>query len=452
MMNTRRHCAVLLLLLSLSSAPSQGPALARAQTIKSPQQAALLKLKVAWGYFVGTSTWLAGKNCSKWARINCSSTGDVRQLNMGGSGIRWVGVGIPSAIQDLTNLEVLRLPNIGFVATLPSFLTKLTKLKHLDISNNSFYGSASSLWSLTKLTYLDASRTLLRGSLPPELGTLTSLVALNVSDSYFSGAIPDEFSSLVKLQHSHFDRCFFTALPAAFPELDPGNLTFTATGNLISEIPITFPSSAATVFSIDLSANIIATLPTEVALMTDLSHLRLVNNKITTGLADVAYGDLASLVGLYLGGNQISDAIPAEFSGLSALQYLHLQSNQISGSVPDELTLLTDLVSLDISRNALEGDLPLGLNDLPALLRLVVFLNGVTGPLPQPTLGASTKFFLDARNNSFTGSPRVKGICPNARPSKLLVTFNCLDEETGCVTKQRDDCEAAEPADRKSVV
>eukprot|EP00475_Leptophrys_vorax_P044275 TRINITY_DN880_c0_g1_i1.p1 TRINITY_DN880_c0_g1~~TRINITY_DN880_c0_g1_i1.p1 ORF type:complete len:448 (-),score=13.77 TRINITY_DN880_c0_g1_i1:268-1611(-) len=432
---------LLVLFASPLAFPPRAP-LASAATIKSSQEAALLNLKKAWGYFVGTSTWGAGKDCSKWARVNCSSKGDVLRLNMTGSGIRWTGAGLPAALQNLTSLEMLRVGSVGFVASLPSYLSTLTKLTYLDISNNTFYGSAAPIWSLTKLTYLDVSSTLLRGQLPTSLGLLTNLAVLNVSDTYLSGSIPDSYSNLVKLQYSHFDRCFFTALPASFPDLLPGNLTFSASGNLISSIPITFPSSASSVYSIDLALNSIATLPTEIALMTDLSVLRLGKNQIATNLGDVAYSDLVSLRGLYLGGNLIADTIPATFSELVALQNLDLAANQITSSLPDELTTLTDLVSLDVSSNQMDGDLPLGLNDLPSLLRLVVSYNGFTGPLPQPTLGANSKFYLDARNNSFTGSPKVKGICPNARPTKLLVTFNCLDLETGCVTKQRTDCGA----------
>ncbi|CAI5514018.1 unnamed protein product [Closterium sp. Naga37s-1] len=418
-----------------------GSSPAFAQTIKPPQESALLSLKTAFGYFTGSSTWGAGKPCANWLRVTCSSAGDVLRLNFTSASMRWKTAGIPIALTNLTNLDTLILANNEIVAPIPWYLSKLPKLKRLDLSNNTFYGGTNQIWTLTKLTFLDVSKTLLRGALPPAISGLVNLVALNVSDSYFSGPIPDAFSSLTKLQFGHLDRCFFTALPAALPELADGALTFTASGNLFSDIPATFPASSATVDTLDLSSNLITSLPTEISLMSDLRQLNLANNQLSIALADVTWSGLPSLEALNLGFNEITGSIPAEVSDLSNLKSLQLQNNTLSDAVPDEIGSLVNLTALDLSNNGLTGDLPDSLNALSFLLRLVLANNQLTGPLPQPYLGASSKFFLDARNNLFTGSPRVKGICPNARPSKLLVSGNCLSDEPGCTTVQ-NTCDA----------
>ncbi|GJP56328.1 hypothetical protein CLOM_g15390 [Closterium sp. NIES-68] len=427
----------LLLLLSVVLAISLSySSLASAQTIKVPQESALLSLKTAFGYFTGSSTWRAGRSCAQWLRVSCNSAGDVLRLNFSSASMRWKTAGIPMALTNLTNLDTLILANNEIVAPIPWYLSKLPKLKYLDISNNTFYGGTNQIWALTKLTFLDLSKTLLRGALPPAIGGLVNLVALNVSDSYFSGSIPDALSSLTNLQASRLDRCFFTALPAALPELASGTLTFSASGNLISDIPVTFPASSATVDTLDLSSNRIASLPTEISLMSELRQLNLGNNQLSITLSDVTWGEFLSLEGLYLGWNEITGSIPVEMGDLSNLKALQLQNNSLSDAVPDEIGLLANLTSLDLSSNGFTGDLPASLNDLSFLLRLVLANNEFTGPLPQPVLGANSKFFLDARNNSFSGSPRVKGICPNARPAKLLVAGNCLDDEVGCHTDQ----------------
>ncbi|CAI5490500.1 unnamed protein product [Closterium sp. Naga37s-1] len=395
------HRFTLLLLLSAFLVIGlSGSSPARAQTIKPPQESALLSLKTAFGYFTGSSTWGAGKPCANWLRVTCTSAGDVLRLNFTSASMRWKTAGIPIALTNLTNLDTLILSNNEIVAPIPWYLSKLPKLKRLDLSNNTFYGGTNQIWTLTKLTFLDVSKTLLRGALPPAISGLVNLVALNVSDSYFSGPTPDEFSSLTKLQFGQLDRCFFTALPAALPELASGALTFTASGNL------------------------------------DLRQLNLANNQLSIALADVSWSGLPSLEALNLGFNEITGSIPAEVSGLSNLKTLQLQNNTLSDAVPDEIGSLVNLTALDLSNNGLAGDLPDSLNVLSFLLRLVLANNQLTGPLPQPYLGANGKFFLDARNNLFTGPPRVKGICPNARPAKLLVTGNCLDDEQGCTTVQ----------------
>ncbi|CAI5479847.1 unnamed protein product [Closterium sp. Yama58-4] len=419
-----------------------GSSPARAQTIKPPQEAALLSLKTSFGYFTGSSTWGAGKNCTGWLRVTCNSAGDVLRLNFTSASMRWKTAGIPAALTNLTNLDTLILANNEIVAPIPWYLSKLPKLKRLDLSNNTFYGGTNQIWALTKLTFLDVSKTLLRGALPSAISGLANLVVLNVSDSYFSGPIPDEFSSLTKLQFGQLDRCFFTALPAALPELASGALTFTASGNLFSDIPVTFPASSATVDTLDLSSNRITSLPTEISLMSDLRQLNLANNQLSIALGDVTWSGLPSLEGLYLGFNEITGSIPAEVSDISNLKTLQLQNNSLSDVVPDEIGSLVNLTALDLSNNGFTGNIPTTLNSLSFLLRLVVANNQFDGPLPQPYNGANSKFFLDARNNLFTGSPRVSNVCPNARPTKLLVSGNCLSDDTGCAAVQQNTCDA----------
>ncbi len=46
------------------------------------------------------------------------------------------------------------------------------------------------------------------------------------------------------------------------------------------------------------------------------------------------------LITLNVSANQLSDEIPAEYSGLTNLQNLYLQSNKLSGSLPASLGAL----------------------------------------------------------------------------------------------------------------
>ncbi|GJP56327.1 hypothetical protein CLOM_g15389 [Closterium sp. NIES-68] len=429
------------LFLVLSLVVTSSSLYTNAAVIKPGQQTAMLSLKSAYGYFQGQSTWQAGKDCSKWQRVQCNSAGDVTHIHFANAMIRFTGVGIAPAFSVLSKLVFLSLYNNSLTAEISSVLTTLTTLKRLDLSLNRFYGSgASRIWKLSQLTYLDISHNLLVGPLGAGLGALTSLAYLDVSSNYFRGAIPAAFSNLAKLQYSSFDACFFTALPPEFPALDPGNLTFSAERNLLMSIPITFPASAAGVFSIDLWGNLLTTLPTEIALMTELTVLNLASNQISTPLEEIAWGELAAIEELYLGRNAINGTIPTDLAALTTLKHLHLHTNQLYGSLPDELTLLTDLISLDIGLNPSlgdGGDFPLGFNELQSLMRLVIVGDDFSGPLPQPALGAETGFYLDARNNSFTGTPKVQGVCPNAHPYKLRVAWNCLDNEADCSTNQR---------------
>ncbi|CAI5479846.1 unnamed protein product [Closterium sp. Yama58-4] len=401
----------------------------------------MLNAKSAYGSFKGSNTWKAGADCSTWQRVQCNSAGDVTHIHLANAMIRATGVGIAPSFVLLTKLAFLSLYNNSLTAEVGTVLSTLTSLKVLNLQLNRFYGSGSSrIWKLTKLTYLDTSHNLLVGPLGAGLGALTNLAYLDVSSNYFRGAIPATFSNLVKLTYSDFSGCFFTELPPAFPELDPGNLTFAAESNLIMSIPITFPASAAGVFSIDLWGNLLAELPTEIALLTELKILNLAANRIATPLEDIAWSELAALEQLYLGRNAIPGTVPTDLAALTALKHLHFHTNLLTGSLPDELTLLTDLLSLDIGLNTELGDgqdFPAGFSELQSLTRLVIIGDNFAGPLPQPYLGADPGFYLDARNNSFTGSPLVRDVCPNSRPNRLRVAWNCLDDTTDCSTDQR---------------
>ena len=69
-------------------------------------------------------------------------------------------------------------------------------------------------------------------------------------------------------------------------------------------------------------------------------------------------GDLASLEGLYLDGNQLTGSIPPELGNLSNLTGLYLSNNQLSGEIPPELGNLSNLTALYLSDNQLTGRIP----------------------------------------------------------------------------------------------
>lgn len=76
---------------------------------------------------------------------------------------------------------------------------------------------------------------------------------------------------------------------------------------------------------------------------------------------------------LYLGGNQLSEGIPAQLGNLTNLQVLSLFDNQLSGSIPTSLGDLPQLQFLDLWGNQLSGAIP---NRLRLLTNLWGALSG----------------------------------------------------------------------------
>ena len=70
------------------------------------------------------------------------------------------------------------------------------------------------------------------------------------------------------------------------------------------------------------------------------------------------------VIGLALGGNNLTGWIPPEVGDLDRLRYLHLDDNELNGPLPAELAGATDLTVLRINGNLLAGPLP------PSLLSL----------------------------------------------------------------------------------
>ena len=79
-------------------------------------------------------------------------------------------------------------------------------------------------------------------------------------------------------------------------------------------------------------------------------------------------GNLANLLELSLGSNQLSGNIPSELGNLTNLLKLDLRFNQLSGSIPYELGNLANLQGLWLGFNQLRGPLPQSLTSLHTLV------------------------------------------------------------------------------------
>ncbi|XP_054797575.1 receptor-like protein EIX2 [Prosopis cineraria] len=118
-------------------------------------------------------------DCCNWNGVYCSNkTGHVQVLDLHGS----------------TQLSLRGKINI-------TLLIELHDLKHLDLSDNSFYPSEfpESIGSFTNLRYLDISKSLFVGSIPYQLGMLSNLEYLDLSSNMLFGVIPHQLGNLSML-------------------------------------------------------------------------------------------------------------------------------------------------------------------------------------------------------------------------------------------------------------
>jgi Leucine-rich repeat (LRR) protein len=118
---------------------------------------------------------------------------------------------------------------------------------------------------------------------------------------------------------------------------------------------------------------LVGTIPTEIGLLTSLTHLDLDGNIGITGTIPTQLGLLTQLTHLDLDQNTLTGTIPTELGLLSsALQVLELNNNQLWGTIPTELGLLTKLTLLSIHTNS-----ELETRNLPPQVQQLITTNGL---------------------------------------------------------------------------
>ncbi|CAI5461755.1 unnamed protein product [Closterium sp. Yama58-4] len=134
----------------------------------SPTAQALAESAAAWG--VAPTGWSGGGDCSQVQGVTCDSNGTVVAIDLSNTPLNG---SIPKEIGNLTTLTLL------LWGTTPSFLSLLTQLRRLDLSDSTLHGSIpGSLWVLPELRHLDLSSNHINSTIPASLGGLKSLTAM----------------------------------------------------------------------------------------------------------------------------------------------------------------------------------------------------------------------------------------------------------------------------------
>lgn len=313
----------------------------------------------------------------------------------------WYGV-----ICDTLNENVigLSLDSNGLSGSLPSELSILSSLEHLNLKNNSLNGALPSSWkNLVGLKFLDISKNHLNGSLPSFIGQLSKLQLLNLGNNQLTGYLPDSLGDLRQLRFLDLSNNNLVGdIPFALSDLNQLKRLDLGYNNLTGGVPNAFSSLLNLEYLLLNNNELSGHLPVELSNLNKLIQLNFSYNQIVGDLPS-DYASLLSLRLLKLDNNLLTGSIPAEWGRMNLLTNMNLSGNKLEGEIPLELGGLVSLTSLSLSDNLLSGTLPKSTVTLPALINLYLNDNLLEGSIPVELIQKTTLRRLRLQNNNFSG-------------------------------------------------
>ncbi|GLT31725.1 hypothetical protein SLA2020_064400 [Shorea laevis] len=276
--------------------------------------------------------------------------------------------------------QALLLDSCNLGGEIPIFISNLTQLTFLSLSNNSLSGRIPSwLLKLPNLGYLDLSLNNLHGALPLNIklkSCFFRLTTLPLENNQLQGPIP---SSLENVDAVDLSRNNFTGhIPTQLGCQNIKYLSLSA-NKLSGDIPSSFCDANNQLMLLDLSNNCLrGTVPTNL-------------------------GNCTSLIFLNLGGNNLIGQIPKELEGAKNLNYLDISGNLFDGSFPSVLHKLQRLMVLNLGSNRFEGSIPRYIGDLQDLRILVLEFNSFNGSIPKDITKLEKLQIIGFSNNQLSG-------------------------------------------------
>ncbi|XP_062115649.1 receptor-like protein 6 [Humulus lupulus] len=228
---------------------------------------------------------------------------------------------------------------------------QLVHLQELDLSFNNFTFSPipTAMGFFLELKSLRLSSSFFQGQIPSQLSLLSKLSHLDLS-SNTGGNDPAVVVNLLKLKNPNLG-----SLVQNLTALDTLFLTYVDIGYELG-------NSLANLTSLKTlglgGCGLYGPIPSSLGELTQLSALNLKENDFT-GYIPSFVQNLTHLSFINLNKNQISGPIPYWFGNLTAIQYIYFYSNKLIGSIPPSLFKLNNLEDLDLAHNSLSGTLPL---------------------------------------------------------------------------------------------
>ncbi|KAA8517279.1 hypothetical protein F0562_017572 [Nyssa sinensis] len=416
------------------------------------------------------SSW-QGLNCCSWHGIYCSKSWHVVAVNLRNPAPDSVVI---NANKNLVSMSTSI--SSALKGTISSSLFTLSYLRFLDLSFNNFMSSKipSGLSNLTSLAHLNLSNAMFEDSIVAQLANLTSLRQLDLSCSYEVpdvSAIAYNLTSLkvgINSLHSFIHRGSLYSPNLNWLEglhnlrelrLSGVDLSEASQLNkwaepisllsnlkslhlfncrIVGAIPINHLLNLTHLYSLRMDSNIFTSpIPNQLANLSSLLIFGITHSNLG---GSVPY--LPQLKELYVGSNQdisinlnsmfavpwprlerldiqftrVFGSIPTSFSNTTSLVYFVADGCAIQGLIPSFIMNMTRLEWLQLNANNISGYLPPSISNLKSLKYLAFFQNSLEGSIPDSICEISSLRYLNLESNLLNGNlPDCIGQIPNLR-------------------------------------
>eukprot|EP00261_Vitis_vinifera_P035165 XP_019076408.1 PREDICTED: probable leucine-rich repeat receptor-like protein kinase At1g35710 isoform X2 [Vitis vinifera] len=336
---------------------------------------ALLPLKIT------TSPTTEAEALIKWKNslISSSPLNSSWSLTNIGNLCNWTGI----ACDTTGSVTVINLSETELEGTLAQFdFGSFPNLTGFNLSSNSKLNGSipSTIYNLSKLTFLDLSHNFFDGNITSEIGGLTELLYLSFYDNYLVGTIPYQITNLQKMWY-----------------LDLGS-------NYLQSPDWSKFSSMPLLTRLSFNYNeLVSEFPGFITDCRNLTYLDLAQNQLTGAIPESVFSNLGKLEFLNFTDNSFQGPLSSNISRLSKLQNLRLGRNQFSGSIPEEIGTLSDLEILEMYNNSFEGQIPSSIGQLRKLQILDIQRNALNSKIPSELGSCTNLTFLSLAVNSLYG-------------------------------------------------
>ena len=302
---------------------------------------------------------------------------------------------LPDSIGDLESLEILNLRSNKLIQ-LPESISKLTKLRELNLGFNDLTSLPDSIGNLKSLEILSLKYNKFE-SFPQEIFSLYSLKKLNL-ESLKLNKTSEKLGQLINLEDLSLHSNQLTTLPSSIKNLkslkslDIGSNNFTSLPNFIGNL------SSLEVLNLEYNKNL-SSLPNSLTYLKKLNELNL--SKTNLNPLPEFIGEIQSLKSLMIEDLGLKE-LPTTFKNLKSLEKVSFSRNFLNPP-PKILVGLISLKELNFHNNRITI-IPDYICEIKALKKLSFYYNKLTS-LPDSISKLQNLEELNLNSNNLISLP-----------------------------------------------